>query len=37
MEKVKEISIFFPFWNEEENIETVIKKAIPVAKKVAEK
>ncbi len=35
--KVPELSIFFPFWNEEKNIENVIKKAIPVAKKVAEK
>lgn len=33
--KVRELSIFFPFWNEEENIETVVKKAIPVAEKVA--
>lgn len=32
---VKEISIFFPFWNEEKNIENVVKKAIPVAKKLA--
>ena len=35
MHKVPELSIFFPFWNEEKNIEKVIKKAIPVAKKVA--
>lgn len=32
---VKELSIFFPFWNEEKNIENVVKKAIPVAKRVA--
>jgi dolichol-phosphate mannosyltransferase len=35
--KLPELSIFFPFWNEEKNIENVIKKAIPVAEKVAEK
>ena len=33
---VKEISIFFPFWNEEKNIENVVEKAIPVAKRLAE-
>jgi len=32
---VKELSIFFPFWNEENNIENVVKKAIPVAKRLA--
>ncbi|MDP3988167.1 MAG: glycosyltransferase family 2 protein [Candidatus Levybacteria bacterium] len=32
MNKIDELSIFFPFWNEEANIEKVIKKAIPVAK-----
>ncbi len=37
MEKVKELSIFFPFWDEEKNIETVVRKAIPVAKRIAEK
>lgn len=35
--KLPELSIFFPFWNEEKNIETVINKAVPVAKKVADK
>lgn len=35
--KLPELSIFFPFWNEEKNIETVIKKAIPVAEKIADK
>jgi len=34
-ETIKELSIFFPFWNEEKNIESVVKKAIPVAKKLA--
>ncbi len=37
MNKVPELSIFFPFWNEEKNIDTVIKKAIPVANKIAKK
>ncbi|MGA2968145.1 MAG: glycosyltransferase family 2 protein [Candidatus Levyibacteriota bacterium] len=37
MHKVPELSIFFPFWNEQDNIEDVIKKAIPVAQKVADK
>ncbi|MEX2007775.1 MAG: glycosyltransferase family 2 protein [Candidatus Levyibacteriota bacterium] len=37
MDKVPELSIFFPFWNEEENIEKVVRKAIPVAQKVASK
>lgn len=36
-EKVPELSIFFPFWNEEKNIEPVVKKAIPIAKQVARK
>lgn len=35
--KVKELSIFFPFWNEEKNIEKVVTAAIPLAKKYAEK
>lgn len=37
MKKVSELSIFFPFWNEGKNMEQVISKAIPVAKKVADK
>jgi glycosyltransferase involved in cell wall biosynthesis len=37
MRKVSELSIFFPFWNEQDNIETVITKAIKVAEKVAMK
>ena len=37
MTKVSELSIFFPFWNEEKNVESVVEKAIPVAEKVAEK
>src|SRR3989338_9374229 len=35
--KVPALSIFFPFWNEEKNIERVIKNAIPIVGKVAEK
>lgn len=37
MQKVNSLSIFFPFWNEEKNIESVVKKAIPIAEKVASK
>lgn len=35
--KLPELSIFFPFWNEEKNIGTVINKAIPIAEKIADK
>ncbi len=35
--KLPEMSIFFPFWNEEANIAQVVSKAIPVAEKVASK
>jgi glycosyltransferase involved in cell wall biosynthesis len=35
--KLPELSIFFPFWNEEKNIERVVESAIPIAKSVAEK
>lgn len=34
--KVPNLSIFFPFWNEEANVEKVVKNTIPVAKKVAD-
>lgn len=37
MTKVPELSIFFPFWNEEQNLESVIKKTVPVANKIAKK
>lgn len=37
MGKVKSLSLFFPFWNEEENIERIVKKAIPIAENVAQK
>lgn len=35
--KIPELSIFFPFWNEEDNIENVVKQAIPIAENVAKK
>jgi len=35
--QVEELSIFFPFWNEEQNIENVVLKAIPVAQNIAKK
>lgn len=37
MKKVSELSIFFPFWNEEENIRPVVEKAAAVADKIANK
>lgn len=37
LKKLPELSIFFPFWNEEKNIEAVVREAIPVAESVAEK
>ncbi len=37
MKKIKELSIFFPFWNEEKNIEKVVLSAIPIASEHAEK
>lgn len=33
--KVPELSIFFVFWNEEENIENVVARAIPIAQRIA--
>ena len=33
--KISELSIFFPFWNEEKNVREVVEDAIPVAKRVA--
>lgn len=35
MRKISELSIFFPFWNEEKNIENVVEKAKNVAEQVA--
>lgn len=37
MTKVPELSIFFPFWNEEQNLESVVKKTVSIAEKIAEK
>jgi glycosyltransferase involved in cell wall biosynthesis len=37
MVKFDELSIFFPFWNEEENVENTVNKAIPIASKIASK
>ena len=37
MSNVAKLSIFFPFWNEEANIEKVVRRAIPVAEHVAQK
>ena len=37
LKKVSELSIFFPFWNEEKNVESVVKDAVPVAARIAEK
>ena len=36
MEKAVSLSIFFPFWNEEKNIEHVVRQAIPIAEKIAQ-
>ncbi len=35
--KLSELSIFFPFWNEEDNIEKIVTEAIVVADKIARK
>ncbi|HYK07967.1 MAG TPA: glycosyltransferase family 2 protein [Candidatus Eisenbacteria bacterium] len=35
MTQLSSLSIFFPFWNEEKNIEKVVLSAIPTAKKIA--
>ncbi len=35
--QIAELSIFFPFWNEEKNIEKVVTSAISIAKNVAKK
>jgi len=37
MSKLKELSIFFPFWNEGKNIEKVVLAAIPIASTYASK
>lgn len=33
--KLPELSVFFPFWNEEKNVKHVVENAIPVVKEVA--
>ncbi len=35
--KVSELSVFFPFWNEEENVDIIVKNAIPIAENIAKK
>lgn len=37
MDKLPELTIFFPFWNEEKNVKHVVEAAIPVAKEIAVK
>lgn len=37
MNKLPELSIFFPFWNEEKNVERVVEAAVPIAKEIASK
>lgn len=37
MNTLEELSVFFPFWNEEENVERVVKKAMPIVKKISKK
>lgn len=37
LKRLPELSIFFPFWNEEKNIETVVKNAIGVADAISDK
>lgn len=37
MVKFEELSIFFPFWNEQDNVEPVVSKAMVVADKIAKK
>lgn len=36
-QKIPQLSVFFPFWNEEKNIEKVVKNAIPIVNKVSQK
>jgi glycosyltransferase involved in cell wall biosynthesis len=35
--KLNSISVFFPFWNEEKNIEKVVESAIPIVKNITDK
>ncbi len=36
MKKLKSLTIFFPFWNEEKNVEPVVSKAAAIAPEIAE-
>ena len=36
MQKLAELSVFFPFWNEEENITSVVEKALEVVPQVSD-
>ena len=33
--KLPELSVFFPFWNEEKNVKHVVENAMPIIKEVA--
>lgn len=37
MQKLPSLSIFFPFWNEEKNVKTVVDKAIAIAPSISDK
>lgn len=37
VKKLPELSIFFPLWNEEENVESVVSQAIAIAPQIAER
>ncbi len=37
VKKLPELTIFFPFWNEEKNIEKVVRQAVEIAPTIAEK
>ena len=37
MQKITSLSVFFPFWNEEKNIERVVNKALSILPKIAKK
>ena len=37
MKRLDELSVFFPFWNEEANVLEVVNRALPVVKKISEK
>lgn len=33
--KLQELSVFFPFWNEEKNVRNVVESALPIVKEIA--